>query len=437
MKLCIIGTGYVGLVAAAGFADMGNDVICVDVDEGKIAGLKRGELPIYEPGLDELVKKNTAEGRMQFTTDLASAVPGTAVVFLAVGTPQSDTGAANLQYIFEAAEAVGRAIRGHTLIVTKSTVPVGTGDEVRNRLSKLTKQPFSVCSNPEFLKEGTAVNDFMRPERVIVGVSDPTAAELLRYLYEPFVRTNGRFLVMDVRSAELTKYACNAMLATRISFMNEIANLCERVGADVEHVRQGVGSDGRIGPKFLFPGVGFGGSCFPKDLQALMHTGRQTGLPMQVIEAVDRVNHAQKKVLGDKLCAHFADGLKGRRIAVWGLAFKPGTDDVREAPSIEVIRRILAEGATVVAHDPVAIDAFRKHFGEHEGVRYAETHYEACQGADAVVLVTEWGEYRRPAFDRILELMAHPVLFDGRNIWNPQEVARNGFRYYGIGRLPA
>ncbi len=435
MKLCIVGTGYVGLVAGAGFADMGNEVTCVDVDERKVERLRRGEMPIYEPGLEDLVRKNAAEGRLAFTTELAASVPGRAIVFLAVGTPQSETGAADLRHLFAAAEAVGRAIKGHTLIVTKSTVPVGTGAELRTRLARLTDQPFSVCSNPEFLKEGAAINDFMRPERVIIGAEDPTATELLRYLYEPFVRTTGRFIAMDVRSAELTKYACNAMLATRISFMNEIANLCERVGADVESVRQGMGSDGRIGPKFLFPGVGFGGSCFPKDILALLHTARQTGSHLRVIEAVHEVNDLQKQVLGAKLAAHFAPGgLGNRQIAVWGLSFKPATDDVRESPAIDVIREVLAQGGRVTAHDPVAIAAFQAHFGTHERLSYADSPYDAVRGAHALVLVSEWGEYRRPTFDRIKALMADPVLFDGRNIWSPHEAATSGFRYYGIGR---
>jgi UDPglucose 6-dehydrogenase len=439
MRICIVGTGYVGLVAGAGFADMGNDVTCVDIDAAKIEGLRRGVLPIYEPGLEPLVEKNLTEGRLTFSTDLAAATSSAQVIFLAVGTPQAEDGAADLRALFGAAEEAARHLRSDTLVVTKSTVPVGTGAEIQARMRALTEHPFWVCSNPEFLKEGNAVNDFLRPERVIVGADAARAFEILRYLYSPFVRTGGRILEMDLRSAELTKYAANAMLATRISFMNEIANLCDRVGADVEQVRKGLGSDGRIGPKFLFPGVGYGGSCFPKDLRALLQTARVAGSRLEVVEAVERANQRQKSVLGDKLAAHFAargQGLAGRRIAVWGLAFKPGTDDVREALAAILIERLLAEGATVAAHDPVAIAAFRALHGERPGLSYTESAYEAVIGAEALVLVTEWGEYRQPNFDRIREGMAPgaPALFDGRNIWDPKESRRHGFAYLGIGR---
>jgi UDPglucose 6-dehydrogenase len=436
MKLCVVGTGYVGLVAGAGFADMGNDVSCVDIDPSKIEKLNGGELPIYEPGLEPLVARNKAEGRLTFTTDVAEGVRDAEMVFLAPGTPQGESGEADLSALFAAAENVARALTRPILLVTKSTVPVGTGDRLRQRIQGIAKHPVVVCSNPEFLKEGNAVNDFLRPERVIIGTDDPQAAEKLRYLYGPFTRTGDRFIEMSLRSAEVTKYAANAMLATRISFMNQIAGLCERVGADVEDVRKGIGSDSRIGARFLFAGAGYGGSCFPKDLRALLHTGRECGASLDVVEAVERANERQKLVLFEKLAAYFkaSGGLDGKRIAVWGLAFKPGTDDVREAPALHLVRRLVDAGAVVTAHDPVAHDMFAQMLGALPNVSYAATAYDAVAGADALALVTEWGEYRRPAFDRIAAMMLGRAVFDGRNIWSPEEVERYGFSYHGIGR---
>jgi len=432
MKICVIGTGYVGLVAGAGFADMGNDVVCCDVDAGKIEGLKRGVMPIYEPGLDKLVTLNVTEGRLTFTTDVPHGVADAEVILLAVGTPPGPDGSADLSFILKAAEQVGGALTGWAVVVTKSTVPVGTGDKIEAVIRKVAQHEFAVTSNPEFLKEGDAVNDFMKPDRVVIGTDDKRAVEALRALYAPFTRTTDRILVMDRRSAELTKYAANSMLATRISFMNDLANLCELLGADIELVRKGMGSDTRIGPKFLFAGPGFGGSCFPKDLRAAISTGREVGYKLEVLDAVVAVNERQKQRLGEKIVAHFGGDLSGRRIAVWGLAFKPGTDDIREAPALVLIDRLLKAGATVSASDPVAIEAVRKQLGDR--IKYDESHYECAQGADALVLVTEWHEFRRPSFERLKAMMRHPVIFDGRNVWNPAELRAAGFTYYGIGR---
>jgi UDPglucose 6-dehydrogenase len=432
MKICVIGTGYVGLVAGAGFSDMGNDVVCCDVDKAKIEGLRRGQMPIYEPGLDKLVAHNAAEGRLTFTTDIAGGVGGAEVVLLAVGTPPGPDGSADLSFILKAAEQIGDALTGWAVIVTKSTVPVGTGDRIEAIVKKQTKHEFAVASNPEFLKEGDAVNDFMKPDRVVVGAEDKRAVETLRALYAPFTRTSDRMLVMDRRSAELTKYAANSMLATRISFMNDLANLCELLGTDIELVRKGMGSDNRIGPKFLFAGPGFGGSCFPKDLRAAISTGRQAGYKLEILEAVVEVNERQKRKLGEKVAAHFAGDLKGKKVAVWGLAFKPGTDDVREAPALVLIDQLLAAGATISASDPVAIEAVRKQLGDR--IQYEENHYECAKAADALALVTEWHEFRRPSFERLKSVMRQPVIFDGRNVWNPAELRGAGFTYYGVGR---
>ena len=432
MKICVIGTGYVGLVAGAGFSDMGNDVTCCDVDKSKIDGLNRGELPIYEPGLDKLVETNAAEGRLVFTTDVAKGVVGADIILLAVGTPPGPDGSADLQYIFKAAEDVADALTGWSVIVTKSTVPVGTGDKIEARMKARTKHEFAVASNPEFLKEGDAVNDFMKPDRVIVGAEDKRAIDSLRSLYAPFTRTSDRMLVMDRRSAELTKYAANSMLATRISFMNDLSNLCEILGCDIELVRKGMGSDVRIGPKFLYAGAGFGGSCFPKDLKACITTGREVGYELKILDAVVEVNEKQKKLLGQKVLKHFGGDLKGKKIALWGLAFKPGTDDIREAPALVLVEQLLAAGAEVVATDPVAMPAVRKQLGDR--IRYEESNYDTAEGADALVLVTEWNEFRRPSFDRLKKIMRQPVIFDGRNIWNPAEVRAAGFTYSGIGR---
>ena len=432
MKMCVIGTGYVGLVAGAGFSDMGNDVTCCDLDAEKIEGLKRGVMPIYEPGLDKLVMHNVAEGRLLFTTDVAGGVAGAEVILLAVGTPPGPDGSADLSFIFKAAEQVAKALTGWSVLVTKSTVPVGTGDKIEAIVKKHAKHEFAVASNPEFLKEGDAVNDFMKPDRVVIGADDKRAVDTLRALYAPFTRTSDRMLVMDRRSSELTKYAANSMLATRISFMNDLANLCELLGADIELVRRGMGSDGRIGPKFLYAGPGFGGSCFPKDLRAAVSTGKDVGYDLSILNAVVAVNERQKKKLGEKVLAHFGGDVKGKRIAVWGLAFKPGTDDTREAPALVLIEQMLAGGATICATDPVALEIVRKQLGDR--IEYDESNYGCAKGADALVLVTEWHEFRRPSFERLKSLMKQPVLFDGRNIWSPAEVRAAGFTYYGIGR---
>jgi UDPglucose 6-dehydrogenase len=432
MRLAVLGSSYVGLVAGAGFADFGNDVVCVDIDADKVARLARGELPIYEPGLQPLVARNLDEGRLSFTTDIAGAVGGADVVFIAVGTPSAHDGSADLSQVLAAAEAIGRGLTGFTVVVTKSTVPVGTAEKIKAAIARATTQPFAVGSNPEFLKEGDAVNDFMKPDRIILGSDDPRAIDVLRHLYAPFVRTNDRILTMDARSAELTKYASNAYLATRISFINDMANLCERVGADVEMVRRGMGMDPRIGPKFLFPGVGYGGSCFPKDVRAAMATARAQDGSLEILEAVDRVNERQKGLLGDKIVRHFGGSLADKIIAVWGLAFKPGTDDVREAPALTVIERLLGAGARVHAHDPVANQSARKILGDR--VRYFDHNYDAAEGADALALCTEWHQFRRPNFKRLLERMRGAHLFDGRNVWEPQEARALGFTYQGIGR---
>src|SRR5882757_2260278 len=432
MKICVIGTGYVGLVAGAGFSDMGNDVTCCDIDREKIDALNKGQIPIYEPGLDKLVARNAAEKRLTFTTDIKAGVTGAEVILLAVGTPPGPDGSADLQYIFKAAEQVAAALTGWAVIVTKSTVPVGTGDKIEAIVRKKTSHEFAVASNPEFLKEGDALNDFMKPDRVVVGAEDKRAVEMLRALYAPFTRTSDRMLVMDRRSAELTKYAANSMLATRISFMNDLANLCELLGADIELVRRGMGTDARIGPKFLFAGPGFGGSCFPKDLRAAVSTGREVGYKLEILDAVVAVNERQKLKMGQKIINHFGGALAGKRIAVWGLAFKPGTDDIREAPALTLIDQLLQAGATVSATDQVAIAGVRKLLGDK--IEFETSGYASARGADALALVTEWHEYRRPNFERLKTMMRQPVLFDGRNVWNPTELRAAGFTYYGMGR---
>ena len=432
MKIAVIGTGYVGLVAGAGFADMGNDVLCADIDVSKIDMLNRGEVPIYEPGLDRLIKHNTSEGRLSFTTDISAAVAGVDVVFLAVGTPPRADGSADLSYIFRAAETVAKALTGWAVIVTKSTVPVGTGDKIEAIMRQHVRGDFAVASNPEFLKEGDAVTDFMKPDRIIVGTSDARAIATLQALYAPFTRSSDRMLVMDRCSAELTKYDANSMLATRISFMNELANLCDVVGADIEHVRKGLGADARIGTKFLYAGVGFGGSCFPKDLRAAINTGKEAGIDLQVLSAVVAVNERQKHRMADDIRRHFDGKLAGKRIALWGLAFKPGTDDIREAPALTLVEDLLAAGAEVVATDPVAIPAVRKLLGER--VRLVDSNYTCAEGADALALMTEWRDYRRPNFTRLAGLMRGKAVFDGRNIWEPAEVRAAGLVYFGIGR---
>jgi UDPglucose 6-dehydrogenase len=432
MKIAVIGTGYVGLVAGAGFADMGSDVVCADIDAAKIAMLGRGEIPIYEPGLEKLIAHNVREGRLSFTTDVPAAVAGSAVIFLAVGTPPLADGSADLSHTLAAAETVARSLTGFTVIVTKSTVPVGTGDRIEEIARKHARCEFAVVSNPEFLKEGDAVGDFLKPDRIIVGTSDERAIATMQALYAPFTRSSDRMLVMDRRSAELTKYAANSMLATRISFMNDLAHLCDAVGADIECVRKGMGSDARIGTKFLYAGVGFGGSCFPKDLRAAINTGNEAGVPLRVLEAVVAVNDEQKHRLGVDILRAFHGDLAGKRIALWGLAFKPGTDDVREAPALVVVEDLLAAGAEVVATDPVAIPAVQRLLGQR--VRFATSNYDCAKGADALALVTEWRDYRRPNFQRLAGLMRGKAVFDGRNTWEPAEVRAAGLEYHGIGR---
>jgi UDPglucose 6-dehydrogenase len=432
MKICVIGTGYVGLVAGAGFADMGQDVVCCDIDADKIAMLNRGELPIFEPGLDRLVAHNVEEQRLAFTTDVPAAVAGAEVIVLAVGTPPGPDGSADLSYIFKAAETAARSLTGWAVLVTKSTVPVGTGDKIEALARSVATNELAVASNPEFLKEGDAVNDFMKPDRIIIGCSDKRAIKTLKALYAPFTRSSDRVMLMDRRSAELTKYAANAMLATRISFMNEMANLCDALGADIELVRRGMGSDARIGPKFLYAGLGFGGSCFPKDLRAALSTGREAGVSMQLLESVNSVNDRQKLRLGQDILRHFGGKVAGLRFALWGVAFKPGTDDIREAPAFVLADQLLAAGAEVVVTDPQALGPARKVLGER--VRYETTAYKCAEGADALALVTEWNEYRRPNFERLKKTMRQPVVFDGRNQWDPETLRTAGFTYYGIGR---
>jgi UDPglucose 6-dehydrogenase len=433
MHIAVIGTGYVGLVAGAGFADFGNDVMGVDVDGAKIAMLNEGKIPIYEPGLEDLIASNRRAGRLTFSTDVAGAIRKADVVFIAVGTPQSKDGSADLSAVLAVAETIGANMNGYKVVATKSTVPVGTADEVREIIARHTTQPFGVASNPEFLKEGDAVTDFMKPDRVVLGVSDDRARDLLRSLYAPFVMTNDRILVMDPRSAELAKYAANAMLAVRISFMNDLAMLAEKLGADVGLVRRAVGADARIGNKFLFPGPGFGGSCFPKDIAALLHTAATAGHELDVVRAAQRVNDRQKHVLFQKIERHFGGAVQGRRVAVWGLAFKAKTDDIRESPALVLLDDLLAAGAEVSAHDPEAMPNVRAIYGDR--VRLCDTMYSAAEGADALSLVTEWHEYRLPDFPRLKRIMREAAVFDGRNVWSPGDLRAAGFVYSGIGRL--
>jgi len=432
MKIAVVGSGYVGLVTGACLAETGNDVICADIDAGKIERLKANDIPIYEPGLEELVRRNQDEGRLEFSTDVGGAVERAQVVLIAVGTPPGEDGSADLQHVLTVASVVGRHLNGYKVIATKSTVPVGTAERVRAAIAAETTGEFSVCANPEFLKEGAAVDDFMKPDRIIIGVDSDRARELMSELYAPFVRTGNPVLFMDIASAEVTKYAANAMLATRISFMNQMAMFCERVGADINQVRKGIGSDRRIGSAFLFPGPGYGGSCFPKDVKALIRTGGDVGLPFDLLEAVDRVNERQKQVLAQKLRAALAAPLQGRTVAVWGLAFKAETDDMRESPSIPLIEAVLAEGARVQVHDPKAMDAARHVFGDR--VMYAHDPYSAAKDADALVVVTEWLVYRNPNFERLKGLLRQPLIVDGRNLYDPARLAGAGFRYVGIGR---
>ncbi len=431
MKIGVVGTGYVGLVAAACFAENGNAVIGVDIDEAKIKALLAGQIPIYEPGLAEIVVQNVAEGRLRFTTDISVAVRECDVLFIAVGTPQDEDGSADLQYVLKVAEQIADAMNGPKIVVNKSTVPVGTAAKVRAAIEARTKHPVSVVSNPEFLKEGAAVDDFLKPDRVVIGTSDPAAEAVMRELYEPFVRTGQPILAMDNVSAELTKYASNAMLALRISFMNEVANLCDATGADVEMVRKGMATDSRIGPAFLFPGLGYGGSCFPKDVKAIDHTSREHGTPMEIVAAVERVNSRQKTIMLPRM-ESMLGGFSGRKIAVWGVAFKPRTDDIREAPALFIIEGLLAKGASVSAYDPKAMDHAKGSLPI--SVHWAKNAYEALEGADALLLATEWNEFREPDFGRMKSLMRRPLIFDGRNIFNPKTVKALGFEYVGVGR---
>ena len=433
MRITVVGTGYVGLVAGVCFADSGHFVVCVDVDEEKVRQLRQGRSPIYEPGLEELLEKNLAAERLSFSTDLPPAVKQSEVVFIAVGTPQGDDGNADLRVAMSVAHQIAAAAERYTVIVNKSTVPVGTAARMQAEVAAKTQVEIDVVSNPEFLKEGAAIDDFLRPDRIVIGAGSERARAIMAELYSPFVRTESPIYFMDPRSAELTKYAANAMLATRISFMNEVAMLCERVGADVDAVRRAMGSDERIGQKFLFPGCGYGGSCFPKDVKALIATARTHGLDFTLLSAVDAVNDRQKRLLAQKAKTHFGQGgLRGKRFGVWGLAFKPKTDDLRQAPAVALIEELLAEGGTVAAHDPVAIDNARRHFGDR--VEFVQNPYAAAERADALFLVTEWNEFRQPDFARIKAAMKQPVLFDGRNIWNPKKLRELGFTYEGVGR---
>jgi UDPglucose 6-dehydrogenase len=431
MKIAVVGTGYVGLVLGACLAETGNDVICVDNDAAKVRALGKGRVPIFEPGLTELVQKNREEGRLTFTTQLPNAVKASPIVFIAVGTPQGEDGSADLRHVLAVARDIAHVMDGYRVIVNKSTVPVGTAARVRALVSGLTAHPFSVVSNPEFLKQGAAVDDFMKPDRVVIGAEDARGAELMEALYRPFTRTGAPIMVMDCASAELCKYAANALLATRISFMNEIANVCELFGADVDRVRQAVGADRRIGTSFLFPGVGYGGSCFPKDVKALVRSSAEKRYDFKVLKAVESVNDRQKRVLVGKMKAHFGS-LKGKTIAIWGLAFKPKTDDMREAPAIPIVESLLTQGATVRVYDPEAMRVARAIFGSK--VTYAQKSYDALKGADALAVVTEWHEFREPDFVRMRKLMRTPVVFDGRNIYEPQQMRAQGFTYQSIGR---
>ena len=432
MRIAVIGSGYVGLVAGACFAESGNDVACLDVDEAKIVGLREGRVPFFEPGLEELVKSNAKQGRLTFSMDIAAGVRLADIVFIAVGTPMDEDGSADLQHVRTVSEVIADNLNGYKIIVTKSTVPVGTGDIVRGIIEKKARHKFAVVSNPEFLKEGAALQDFLKPDRVVIGTDDDEAKKIMVELYAPFVRTEHPVLTMDLRSAEMTKYAANALLATKISFINEIANVCEAVGADVNEVRRGIGADVRIGYHFLFPGVGYGGSCFPKDVKALVRTARDHDYGLEILESVDRVNDRQRRRFFEKVKAYFDGQHVGRTFALWGLAFKPKTDDVRDAPAISLAKWLTAAGATVRAYDPVAHETAHRLLGD--SVVYAQSMYDAADGADALLVVTEWNEFRSPDFDRLKALLKTPSVFDGRNIFDPARMRERGFTYFGIGR---
>lgn len=447
MNICVIGIGYVGLVVGACLADSGNDVFCIDINTEKVENLKNGKIPIYEPGLEELVKRNVKEGRLQFSTDISNAIKNSLICFIAVGTPAGEDGSSDLKYVLNVAKNIGQYLNDYKIIVNKSTVPVGTAEMVQEIIQtelniRNVLYEFDIVSNPEFLKEGVAIDDFMKPDRVIIGVNNEKTAKIMEELYSPFVQTGKPILVMDVKSAEMTKYAANAMLATKISFINEIANLCELVGADVTNVRKGIGSDSRIGLEFLFPGVGYGGSCFPKDIQAIIKTASEYDYNLNILTAVEKVNKYQKGLLVDKIIRHFQKtnttmslsntNLKGKVIGIWGLSFKPGTDDMREAPSIDIINRLLGLGAKIKAYDPAAMEEASKIFGDT--IEYVDDNYKAVKDVDALAIITEWNEFRKPNFEKIKNIMKTPLIFDGRNIYDPNEVKSKGFIYYGIGR---
>lgn len=440
MNISVIGTGYVGLVLGTCMADTGNNVICMDIDENKIERLKKGDPVIYEPGLETLMKRNIDEGRLKFTTDLDYAVKNSFLNFIAVGTPPGEDGSADLKYVIIAAKAIGHAMDSYKIIINKSTVPVGAAEKVREAIAEETDFNFDLVSNPEFLKEGAAIDDFMKPDRVIIGADKPEVAEVMKEIYAPFVRTGKPILFMDIKSAEMTKYASNAMLATRISFMNELSHLCEKAGADIENVRRGMSSDSRIGSAFLFAGAGYGGSCFPKDIKALIRMGKENGLDMEILSAVESVNVRQKKILIDKAIKHFSKlpdtisdkPFHGKKVALWGLAFKPQTDDMREAPSLEIVRHLLEHGAEVSVYDPVAANTAKMIFGED--VNYAENAYECLNGADCLMVITEWNEFRNPNYDKMIELMKSPVVFDGRNLYDIDKMGQKGFTYFCVGR---
>ncbi|MBN2893961.1 MAG: UDP-glucose/GDP-mannose dehydrogenase family protein [Bacteroidales bacterium] len=437
MKISVVGTGYVGLVTGTCFAETGVNVCCVDIDQQKIDNLKNGIVPIYEPGLDAMIEKNVEKKRLWFSTDINESIVGADVAFISVGTPPDEDGSADLKYVLEVARSIGKTMDHYMVVVTKSTVPVGTAEKVRGALqAELDKRgvdyKFDVASNPEFLKEGDAILDFMKPDRIVIGTDTEQATEVMRKLYKPFLLNNHPILFMDIPSAELTKYAANAMLATRISFMNEIAQLCEKVGADVNSVRRGIGSDTRIGSKFLYAGTGYGGSCFPKDVKALIRTGNENGVPMNVIQSVEDVNDAQKSILVDKLLVHFNGDIKGKTIALWGLAFKPNTDDMREAPALVIIEKLIEAGAKVKGYDPVSMPETKRRIGDV--IEYSKDQYDAANDADAVLLVTEWNEFKMLNYNILSKIVKEKVIFDGRNIYEPKEVMENGFVYYGIGR---
>ena len=436
MKVAVVGTGYVGLVTGTCFADVGIDVVCIDIDETKINNLKKGILPIYEPGLDEMVERNVQKGRLHFTTDIKSCVNDCDVVFIAVGTPPDEDGSADLKYVIGVASDIGKNMNRHLVVVTKSTVPVGTAEKVRTALQNELKErnsniEFDVASNPEFLKEGAAIDDFMKPDRIVVGVETKRAEEIMHKLYKPFVLNGHPVIFMDIPSAEMTKYAANSMLATKISFMNDIANLCEIMGADVNMVRKGIGSDTRIGTKFIYPGIGYGGSCFPKDVKALIKTADENGYQLRVLKAVEDVNDDQKSVLFNKLKKYFAGNIAGKTVAMWGLSFKPQTDDMREAPALVLIDKLLAEGCKVKAYDPVAMEETHRRIGDK--IEYVKNQYEAIDGADCLMLITEWTEFRFPDFDLVKKQLKTPVVFDGRNIYDKEELKKMGFDYFCIG----